>query len=291
MFTNSGVRGFFLHKALSHQHSQIYHYDRKTEYGYLSVEPSPEVTHRFLEEVDYDRGGRIFTYVLSLDALWRFTETGKEFGIDMLSKHTMHSNISLYIAFSGEFFVRRLKYADRPPPEECGNNESHPPETIPGGPPDKDAPTDPAYYELIIDNDSGTYRPNAEMLPKLKQFLEFNLPGMKIVTLDCQKDEELMSKLKKEQKEKKKEEGDMLVYRQDTGGSISSSDESALDDMVTGESKEPGFAKTMKRYGTNKGKARKKHFKSLTKGRGDGPSKDPAVDPAPPMSEKVDATK
>jgi len=45
----------------------------------------------------YDQGGRIFTYVLTLDTKWRFTETGMEFGIDMLSKHTMHSDVSQYI--------------------------------------------------------------------------------------------------------------------------------------------------------------------------------------------------
>jgi hypothetical protein len=61
--------------------------------------------------------------------------------------------------------------------------------------------------------------------------------------------------------------------------------------MIAGEPKEPGFVKTMKRYGTNRGKARKKHFKSLTKGRGDGPSKDLSEDTAPPMSEKADVAK
>src|SRR5580692_2471705 len=107
MFTGAGLRGFFLHKALSHQHAQIYRFDKQTEFGYLSEKPSREATMKFLDLAHYDEGGRVFTYIITLDALWRFTETGKEFGIDMLSKHTMHSDVSIYIAFSGEFFVRR----------------------------------------------------------------------------------------------------------------------------------------------------------------------------------------
>lgn len=46
------------------------------------------MTVKFLDLVHYDLGGRVFAYVLTLDSLLRFTETGKEFGIDMLSKHT-----------------------------------------------------------------------------------------------------------------------------------------------------------------------------------------------------------
>lgn len=208
------------------------------------------MTDLFLELVHYDQGARIFTYVLTLDALWRFTETGKEFGIDMLSKHTMHSDVGIYIAFSGEFFIRRLKHPRDPPPPEPveessqshppphDENPTHPPEDMDGGPPDDDPPKDPRYYELVIDNDSGTYRPNAEMLPLLKKFLSQNLPGLHILTLDCQKDEEKMNNMKDEQRERKKKEGEGIVYLQGDNGSISSSDEEDLDELqadVTGE--------------------------------------------------------
>jgi len=59
-----------------------------------------------------------------LDGQLRFTETGKEFGIDLLSKHTMHSDVSQYIAFSGEFFIRKIGEQSK----------------------------DPKDYELVIDN-------------------------------------------------------------------------------------------------------------------------------------------
>ncbi|KAF2141706.1 uncharacterized protein K452DRAFT_271389 [Aplosporella prunicola CBS 121167] len=239
MFTSTGIRGFLLSKALHHQHSRVYNFDSSTEYG-LFEQPSEDLTQKFLDLVHYDKGGRIFTYVLTLDALFRFTETGKEFGIDMLSKHTMHSDVSIYIAFSGEFFIRRLKHAHRKSPDENGNtresthNDTHPPTNMAGGPPDEEPPKDPAHYELVIDNDSGTYRPNAKLLPLLKRFLQQSFPGLKIATLDSQADAEKMDRLKQEQRDRKAEEGDQIVYTQpsDDESSISSSDEEDLDDAV-----------------------------------------------------------
>lgn len=185
---------------------------------------------QFLDLVNFDRGGRIFTYVLTLDGLFRFTETGKEFGIDLLSKHTMHSDVNIYIAFSGEFFIRRLKTPQREPLDS--EQETHPAAEIEGGPPHGDPPSDPAYYALYIDNDSGTYRPSAKLLPLLKEFLQKNFPGLKVVTLDCRGDEEKMGKLKKEQRERKKAEGKGTVYMQDDRSSLSSSDEEELEQRM-----------------------------------------------------------
>lgn len=245
MFTNSGLQGFVLSKALHHQHARVYNFDKSTVYGQFDEKNhGKDVTKHFLEMVHYDQGARIFTYVLTLDALFRFTETGKEFGIDMLSKHTMHSDVSMYIAFSGEFFIRRLKHPRKPPPPEPtesstqshppphGDNPTHPAEDISGGPPKEDPPKDPSHYELVIDNDSGTYRPNAELLPILKSYLAANFPGLHILTLDCNGDSEKMNRMKGEQRERKKKEGDHIIYRQGSrSSSISSSDESELDEV------------------------------------------------------------
>jgi hypothetical protein len=270
MFTSTGISGFLLSKALHHQHAQVYNFDRTTEQGQFD-KPSKETTLKFLDLVHYDQGGRIFTYVLTLDSLFRFTETGKEFGIDFLSKHTMHSDVSIYIAYSGEFFVRRLKYKNRAPPEEGGNNKSHPPDDIGDGPPEEDAPQDPGYYELVIDNDSGTYRPNADLLPLLKEFLEKNLPGLKIITLDCQKDAEKQQRMKEEQRERKEKEGDHIIYRQmSRGSSISSSDLSDLDEAVDerGKSK-PGVMGQVKREVKNRKSAKQSHLKTIAHGKAD----------------------
>ena len=238
MFGASGLRGKILHRALQHQHARIYNYDRSTIYGGFE-EPCLDLTKQFLDFVHYDQGGRIFTYVLTLDGQWRFTETGQEFGIDLLSKHTMHSNVSAYIAFSGEFFIRRLKHPNvnksetpdpqssilppAPDPEEEGEEGEEQRKREPS--------RDPSKYELIIDNDSGTYRPNAKYLYLLREFMGRNLPGLRVVTLDCQGDEELMSKLKSQQRDRKKSSGKQITYLQNSSdSSLSSSDEERLDD-------------------------------------------------------------
>ncbi|KAF2456670.1 hypothetical protein BDY21DRAFT_415391 [Lineolata rhizophorae] len=267
MFTRKGIAGILLNKALHHQHARVYNFDRNTVYGMCDA-PCKELTMQFLDLVHHDRGGRIFTYVLTLDALFRFTETGKEFGIDMLSKHTMHSDVSVYIAYSGEFLVRRLKHPHRRPPEEGGRNQTHPPDDIGGGPPDEDPPRDPERYELIIDNDSGTYRPSGALLPQLRRFLEANLPGLKIVALDCLKDAALMDKLKGEQRERKRREGRPIIYTQRSStGSISSSDEEALDALeANGEPRERGVLAHLQKDMAAEGQAKLEHWKRLTPG-------------------------
>lgn len=199
MFTGKSLRGWLLNRALHHQHARIYNYDRSTEYGSFPG-PCEELTNLFLELIHYGEDGRIFTYVITLDGQFRFTETGKQFGIDLLSKHTMHSDVSVYIAFSGEFFIQRLE---------------------------RSSTKDLTSYQLIIDNDSGTYRPNKDLLPSLRSFLGSNFPKLKIKTLDCQGDEEKMGKMKDEQREVSKKEGQDYVYAQ-MSDSSSSDDDSSL---------------------------------------------------------------
>lgn len=44
---------------------------------------------QFLHMTQHGAGHRLYTYVITLDAQWRFTETGDEFAIEMLSKHSV----------------------------------------------------------------------------------------------------------------------------------------------------------------------------------------------------------
>jgi hypothetical protein len=209
MFSGKGIRGRILHHALHHQHSRIYNFSGSTVHG-VFPEPSIEWSKRFLELVHFDKGARTFTYVIMLDGLFRFTETGKEFSIDMLSKHTMHSDVSIYIAVSGEFFVRRLEKPEKP--AEAPDQVTHPPEHIEGGPPDDAPPTDPGNYELVVDNDSGTYRPLKDCLPILQTFLSRNFPGLKVLAKAS--DDEEHQEAKKKQREAKKKEGEQISYAQ-----------------------------------------------------------------------------
>ncbi|KAH8168192.1 hypothetical protein CIB48_g70 [Xylaria polymorpha] len=199
LFESAGLRGRILNKALHHQHGRIYNFDKSTEWG--TFKPcSEEATLQFLKLAHFDEGHRLFTYVVTLDGLMRFTETGKEFGIDLLSKHTMHSDAQIYIA-------------DPPPPNQ--------------GPPAK-----PQHYQLFIDNDSGTYRPDKSVLPYLREFLERNFPGLEVVTPAC--DDPDHQKRKEEQRALRKKEGQnvrMVLNRSPSANSFSSSDISDLDDM------------------------------------------------------------
>lgn len=226
MFMSTGIRGKILNKALHKQHNRIYNFDSSTEYGEFPP-CSEDATRQFLKMANFDQGGRVFTYVLTLDSLFRFTETGKEFGIDLLSKHTMHSDVETYIAYSGEFFIRRL---EKPTASDSADpkGKTHPTEKIPGGPPDDSPPTDPSYYQLVIDNDSGTYRPDKSVLPDLKAFFERNLPGLGVVTMHWE-DEELQN-MKERQHSAKKDEGKIMRGVLNRSMSSISSAESELED-------------------------------------------------------------
>ncbi|KAK4180926.1 hypothetical protein QBC36DRAFT_319021 [Triangularia setosa] len=246
MFSSKGVRGRILNAVLHKQHHRIYNFDSSTEYGYF--EPcSEEAALQFLKMVHFDEGGRIFTYVITLDGLMRFTETGKEFGIDLLSKHTLHSDVATYIACSGEFFIRRLSHPRQSHHRHhshvsSGESSStqpptpptHPPnENIDGGPPKSPPPPKPQLYQLVIDNDSGTYRPDKSVLPDLQKFLERNFSGMEIKVMHCDDDE--LKKMKKTQLEIKKKEGPrvkMVLNRSPSNSSFSSDDESRLGDLT-----------------------------------------------------------
>ncbi|KAG8732006.1 hypothetical protein FRC12_019478, partial [Ceratobasidium sp. 428] len=138
------------------------------------------LAEQFLHMVQHGSGHRLYTYVITLDAQWRFTETGDEFAIEMLSKHSMHADAARYIAYSGEMFVRRTStkgWEDDEEEETDARADSGQEDSQNDGPRVKKHP--PSAYELVIDNDSGTYRPHKELLPLLAEFLgrEVNLGG------------------------------------------------------------------------------------------------------------------
>lgn len=248
MFTGKGLRGKVLHKVLHKQHQRIYNFNASTQWG--SVEGcTEEASLQFLRMAHFDEGGRVFTYVITLDGLMRFTETGKEFGIDFLSKHTMHADVATYIACSGEFFIRRLAKPDAPEHQDDPNphEPTHPSEPLPGGPPDNTPPEDPRHYQLVIDNDSGTYRPDKHQLPQLREFLSKNFPGLGIVAMHWE-DEELKD-LKDNQRKIKQKEGHLVNMVQNSdpdSSSASSSDESRLGDLDDDEAAAPGHYKSKK---------------------------------------------
>jgi len=199
MFTKSGIKGRLLHRALHDQYATIYGYGKDTEWGV--VEPSEDdedagraFARKFLQMTSFGTQGRVFTYVITLDGEMRFTETGEDFVIELLSKHSMHADAAKEIAYSGEFFVRLMEGHEG----ETGERDE-------GGQEDGPQDEDPKHYELVIDNDSGTYRPREELLPTLEGFLasDDNFGGLGRVSTMGGFDETL-KKWKEERKETKR---------------------------------------------------------------------------------------
>ncbi|KAG6808254.1 hypothetical protein H0H92_004726 [Tricholoma furcatifolium] len=106
----------------------------------------------------------VYTYIISSeDDSFRFSETGAAFFVDFVSKHALHSNCAETVRYSGEFHPR--------PKGGWGafNDEM------------KDSDVE---WELVIDNNSGTYAPDKTLLPQLRELLEFNFPGFNIYAWD-----------------------------------------------------------------------------------------------------------
>jgi len=98
----------------------------------------------------YNNVRKEYTYVL-LDECFNFSETGAAFFADFMSKHAMHSKAARVVRYSGEFRLFPL------PQGGCC---------------------------LVIDNGSGTYAPDKNDLPLLKEVLIANFPDMVVETFD-----------------------------------------------------------------------------------------------------------
>ena len=106
----------------------------------------------------------VYTYIISSeDDSFRFSETGAAFFVDFASKHALHANCYETVRYSGEFHPR---------PEGGWDKFSD------------DIPDESVNWELVIDNNSGTYAPDKNLLPKVKSLLEYNFPGFAIFALD-----------------------------------------------------------------------------------------------------------
>jgi len=106
----------------------------------------------------------VYTYVIAeQDQSLRFSETGAAFFVDFASKHALHSNCAESVYYSGEFHPRPKggwdKFSD-------------------------DVPDDKVKWELVIDNNSGTYAPDPKMLPQLKALMEYNFADFDVCALD-----------------------------------------------------------------------------------------------------------
>ncbi|KAJ4479125.1 hypothetical protein J3R30DRAFT_3289485 [Lentinula aciculospora] len=112
----------------------------------------------------------VYTYIISAeDDSLRFSETGAAFFVDFASKHALHANCCERVRYSGEFHPRpRAKDGSWTGWQDFNDSMSD----------------DSVDWEVLIDNNSGTYSPDQAMLPTLQALLEHNFPGFRVHALD-----------------------------------------------------------------------------------------------------------
>lgn len=106
----------------------------------------------------------VYTYVIAVaDSSLRFSETGAAFLVDFASKHALHANCAESVRYSGEFHPRPVggwaKFSD-------------------------EIPDSMVQWELVVDNNSGTYSPNKDDLVRAQMTFEYNMPGLVVRALD-----------------------------------------------------------------------------------------------------------
>jgi len=149
--------------AIAAQHSVMYNNIPSPETGYITSKGD------LMELLSYGRRNgkpRAYTYVLvererrlsphkGRQFLFRFSETGIQMAKDYFSKHAMHANASPEVVYAGEFHV------------------------LPDG----------GRHVLYLDNNSGTFAPDKEMLPVLEKLFVWNFPGLNVRAVSYDSDE------------------------------------------------------------------------------------------------------
>jgi hypothetical protein len=146
-----GLKSKSIRAAIRTQHKALYSEMRCT-HGVISNGDD------FLNLINFGRrdGQRpSFTYAITKNDdgpafTLRFSETGPNSGKDFFSKHAMHAGCRKQVVYSGEFLIHKL---------------------------------DNGQYLLVIDNNSGTYSPNQEHLPRLQALFAAEFPGLHVEAL------------------------------------------------------------------------------------------------------------
>ncbi|KAF9289590.1 hypothetical protein BGZ68_009008 [Mortierella alpina] len=149
------LEGSNIRNALHSQHAYLYRHGRTTVYDSIATASDlGRILHgdRLKAKPDQDLKTVVFTYSIIPKGLY-FSETGAAFFQDFMSKHAMHANRATEVMFSGEF--RLFK------------DEKHQDD-----------------WTLLIDNNSGTYAPKKEDLPKVQKLFQLNFPDLVVIALD-----------------------------------------------------------------------------------------------------------
>ncbi|VDC07237.1 unnamed protein product [Peniophora sp. CBMAI 1063] len=167
----TGPSSFAVRSSIKTGHSLLY--ARSTRNGFGTIQTAKDVTDLLCgggrssgprELAKHRVKPAVYTYVIAPeDETFRFSETGAAFFVDFASKHALHANCSEKVYYSGEFH-----------PRPKGGWASF----------SDDTPDDQVEWELVIDNNSGTYSPDKEMLPALQACLSYNFPWFTVLALD-----------------------------------------------------------------------------------------------------------
>ncbi|KAG8914139.1 hypothetical protein FRC00_000785 [Tulasnella sp. 408] len=162
IFSHSPV-GASIRGSIHGGHKLLYARTTANAFGILTN--AKDVINLFKDEVRQNRiKPAMYTYIIN-DDTWRFSETGAAFFVDFASKHALHANCATQVRYSGEFHWRPMV-----PGGWAGYNEEMNDESV--------------EWELVIDNNSGTYAPDKNMLPVLKRVLEHNFTGLQVAVYD-----------------------------------------------------------------------------------------------------------
>jgi len=121
---------------------------------------------------------------------------------------------------------------------------------------DDEETLEPEAYELVIDNDSGTYRPNKDTLALLEAFLAANFVGLKVTAKACQDDEYQDEKKKRRKARQEQVKGHVYAASSSDLSSILSGSGSDADEPYRGD-KEKGMDFIANPKGGIKGKVKK----------------------------------
>lgn len=169
----SKARAIFGHCPLSLGSQLTIKFGHKVLYGQtLKNNPVGQLTNAqdlwkmvFMDRITRRIRPCVYTYVVD-DRAWRFSETGHQFFKDFASKHALLANVSESVRYAGEFHPRPKFGWNRWDDE----------------------------WEIVLDNNSGTYAPSRDLLKNLKDLFLFNFPGLNVVTYD-HKDPQLKESL------------------------------------------------------------------------------------------------
>lgn len=184
-FEHGSVRGAVMRRALRAEHCHVYAWAQASSHGVVSspedydmngAEGRSDALARRFVHIARKAQGRVCTYALTADGdlRWADAGAGAGTGADMVSKHAMLADGARRVAFAGEMYLRRRE-ADEGAPVVDAANEGDGASVWMGETGSRESVVEdedePALWEVVLDNASGTYTPTYAQLVELQTWL------------------------------------------------------------------------------------------------------------------------